>query len=110
MRAFKPTVLPLAAVLLVLASIGCSRTIAYKDNVRKALTRANYTNLFISEDVRRNTITLSGKVESENARQRAVEAAKSAAGERIVANEISVDPLGIQSEARKYREQSDRWD
>jgi osmotically-inducible protein OsmY len=109
MQTFKPMGL-LAATLLIVASIGCSRTTAYKDNVQKALRRAHYSNLFISEDVRRNTITLSGKLQSDDARQNAVATAKSAAGERTVANEISVEPLGVDSEARKYRDQPDRWD
>ena len=96
-------------MVLILVSIACSRTnsVAYKDNVQNALKQADYQGLSIAEDVDKNTITLSGKLHSEDAKQKAAEVAKAAAGERVVANEISVEPLGVESEAREMQSNLD---
>jgi hyperosmotically inducible protein len=109
MRTLKQAGLLLVAMVLMLASFGCSRTnpVAYKDTVQKALEQADYQGLSVAEDVDRNTITLSGKLHSEDAKQKAAEVAKAAAGERVVANEISVEPLGVESEARKMESNLD---
>lgn len=109
MRSTRQSGFPLAALLVLLGSIGCSRTnpVAYKDTVHRALEQADYQGLSVAEDVNKNTITLSGKLHSEDAKQKAAEVAKSAAGERVVANEISVEPLGVESEARKVESNLD---
>jgi osmotically-inducible protein OsmY len=54
----------------------------------------------VDEDRDKNTITLGGKVHSENARLQATEVAKAAAGIRTIANEISVQPVGAESESK----------
>jgi hyperosmotically inducible periplasmic protein len=109
MRSLKQAGLPLAAVVLLLVSIGCTRTntVSYKDPVQKALEQADYQGLSVAEDVDKNTITLTGKLHSEDAKQKAADVAKSAAGERVVANEISVEPLGVESEAQKMESSLD---
>jgi hyperosmotically inducible periplasmic protein len=109
MRSLRQAGLPLATVVLLLASVGCSRssTVAYQDNVQKALEQADYQGLSVAEDVDKNTITLTGKLHSADAKQKAANVAKSAAGERIVANEISVEPLGVESEAKKMESSLD---
>ena len=108
MRSLKQAAVPLAAMVLMLA-VGCTRTnnVAYKDHVQNALKQADYQGLSVAEDVDKNTITLSGKLHSEDAKQKAAEVAKSAAGERVVANEISVEPLGVESEAREMQSNLD---
>ncbi len=55
----------------------------------------------VGEDRDKNTITLGGKVHSENARLQATEVAQAAAGSRTVANEISVQPVGAESESKE---------
>jgi pyruvate/2-oxoglutarate dehydrogenase complex dihydrolipoamide acyltransferase (E2) component len=52
------------------------------------------------EDKDKNTITLGGTVHSEEAKAKAGDVAKAAANTRIIANEISVPPVGSESEAR----------
>lgn len=100
----------ISAMLLVLvASVACSRmnNAAYKDSVKKALEQADLTEVTVSEDEAKNTITLGGKVHSENAKQQASQVAQAAAGNRIVANEISVEPAGEASAARSIERNTD---
>lgn len=98
-----------AMLLALVASVACSRTnnAAYKDSVKKALEQADLTQVTVSEDEAKNTITLGGKVHSENARQQATQVAQTAAGNRIVANEISVEPVGEASAARSIERNTD---
>ncbi|MBV8477290.1 MAG: BON domain-containing protein [Acidobacteria bacterium] len=104
------TIFVIAAMLVALtASLGCSRTnqVTYKDAVKKALAQADLTDVTVSEDADKNTITLGGNVHSENAKQRAGEVAQAAAGNRIVANQISVEPAGQASQARSIESNTD---
>src|SRR5947208_8070744 len=103
-----------AAVPVLVMTIACSSNprannansadnpsdVSYKDNVKKALEQADLKDVTVDEDRDKNTITLGGTVHSENAKQQAAEVAKAAAGNRIVANEIAVRPVGQESEAR----------
>ena len=73
---------------------------SYKDSVQQALRQAELQDVTVTEDRDKNTITLSGKVHSDEAKANAAEVAKSAAAGRIVANEISVQPVGEESAAR----------
>jgi hyperosmotically inducible periplasmic protein len=90
-----------AGTAILLASLGCSsQKDVYKDNVQKALEQADLKDVSVAEDQDKNTITLSGKLHSEEAKAKAGDIAKSAAISRIVANEISVQPVGGESEAK----------
>jgi hyperosmotically inducible periplasmic protein len=102
---------PILGVLLVTAAIltgtACSTRRAngdvdatYKDSVKQALEQADLKDVTVSEDRDKNTITLDGTVHSDEAKSKAGEVAKSAASGRIVANEISVQPVGMESEAK----------
>ncbi len=95
--------LTLVMVLSLIVGVACSNranTVSYSDNVKKSLEQAELKDVNVSEDKDKNTITLTGTVHSENAKQQAGEIAQSAAGGRIVANEISVQPVGAESEAK----------
>jgi hyperosmotically inducible periplasmic protein len=48
----------------------------------------------------KNTITLGGTVHSDDAKRKAGDVAKSAAGGRVIANEVSVQPVGAESQAK----------
>ena len=61
----------------------------------------------MSEDKDKNTITLSGKLHSDDAKQQAAQVAQTAAGSRVVANEISVEPVGRESDARQINSNLD---
>jgi hyperosmotically inducible protein len=93
------TFLLLASVLLMVA---CSHrdNVSYKDDVKKALEQAELKGVTVSEDQDKNTITLGGTVHSVDAKAKAADVAKGAANPRIIANEISVQPVGSESEAK----------
>jgi len=101
----------IALVPVLLIGLACSSQRAsqtatsddnsYKDSVKQALQQAELQDVTVDEDKDKNTITLGGKVHSENARQQAGEVAKAAAASRTIANEISVQPVGAESESRE---------
>jgi len=100
----------LLALALTLSTAGCSeraKNVSYKDGVKKALEQADYKDVSVDEDRDKNTITLGGKLHSENAKQQASEVAQSAAGNRTIVNQISVEPVGVESEARKIESNTD---
>src|SRR5437588_8151324 len=111
----KPKFLTLAIVPVLLIGLACSSNqraannntntantndVSYKDNVKKALEQADLKDVTVDEDRDKNTITLGGTVHSENAKQQAAEVAKAAAGNRIIANEVAVRPVGAESESK----------
>lgn len=73
---------------------------SYKDSVKQALQQAELQDVTVDEDKDKNTVTLGGKVHSEDARVEAGQVAK-AAGNRTIANEISVQPVGRSPNPRK---------
>ena len=109
MRSRKPADLPLAAGVLMLAAMGCSRRrqATYKDGVQKALEQADDKGMPVGEGADNNTITLAGKLHPEDAKQKAAEVAQSAAANRVVENEICVQPPGVEAEARKVHSNLD---
>ena len=64
------------------------------------MEQADLKDVTVSEDQDKNTITLGGKVHSSDAKAKAADVAKTAANTRIIANEISVQPVGSESEAK----------
>ena len=88
----------LASSLMIAA---CShRDVSYKDDVYKALEQAELKDVTVSEDLDKNTITLGGTLHSDDAKAKAAEVAKAAANTRIIANEISVQPVGSESQSK----------
>jgi len=95
----------LTALTLALAvMVGCSQNRAnqpsVKENIERSLDNANFKDVNVDEDRDKGVITLKGEVKSEAAKAQAGELAKAAAGNMIVANEISVRPEGMEGEAR----------
>src|SRR6267154_890505 len=90
------------AIALSLATGACSKQNerSYKDSVKTALEQADLKDVNVKEDTDKNTITLEGKVHSEDAKQQAADVAKANAGDRLVVNEVSVQPVGQESEAK----------
>jgi hyperosmotically inducible periplasmic protein len=88
------------AVLLVCAACNSTDQASYKDTVKKALEQAELTDVSVSEDASKNTITLGGTVHSDNAKAKAADVAKASGGNRIVVNEVSVQPVGAESDAK----------
>jgi osmotically-inducible protein OsmY len=91
----------LALALMVTAACSRSNQVSYKDNVERALQQADLKDVKVDEDKDKNTITLGGTVASEDAKQRAGNVAKEAAPSRVIANEVAIRPVGMESEARK---------
>jgi len=94
-----------AAVLLLLAfGLACNSRKAenppLKDNVKKAMEQADLKDVTVDEDVDKNVVTLGGKVHTEDAKNRAGDVAKSAAPNRVIANEISIEPVDNESAAK----------
>jgi osmotically-inducible protein OsmY len=97
------------ATALFLATSACSKQPerTYKDSVKTALEQADLKDVSVSEDADKNTITLGGTLHSEEAKQRAADVAKANAGARVVANEISVEPVGQESQAKSVESNLD---
>jgi hyperosmotically inducible protein len=100
----KSSMLALVAVAGLLASVACSSktgdNVSYKDSVKQALQQAELTDVSVSEDRDKNTVTLAGTVHSDDAKAKAGDVAKGVAGGRIVVNEVSVQPVGAESDAK----------
>jgi hyperosmotically inducible periplasmic protein len=75
--------------------------------VKNALLQADLKDVSVSEDTSKNTITLGGSVHSDEAKTRAANIAQASAGSRIIANEISVEPVGNEGEAKKMESSLD---
>ncbi len=90
------------AISLFLATSACSKQAqpTYKDSVKTALEQADLKDVSVSEDTDKNTITLGGTLHSEDAKQRAADVAGASAGTRVLVNEVSVQPVGQESEAK----------
>jgi osmotically-inducible protein OsmY len=91
------------AVAVLISCLACSNrtgdNVSYKDAVKRALEQAELTDVSVVEDRDKNTVTLGGTVHSDDAKQTAARVAKNAAGDRIIVNEVSVRPVGEESEA-----------
>lgn len=100
----KSAIVALAAVTILLGCVACSSksgdSASYKDSVKQALQQADLTDVSVSEDKDKNTVTLGGRVHSDDAKGKVGDVAKGAAGNRIVVNEVSVQPVGAESEAK----------
>jgi hyperosmotically inducible periplasmic protein len=89
------------AALLIGAACTQTRTVkSQADTVKQALEQADLKDVTVSDDADKNTITLGGTLHSDDAKGRAGEIAKQAAPERTIANEISVQPVGDESQAK----------
>lgn len=82
-------------------------TTSYKNAVKQALEQADLTDVTVSEDDDKNTITLGGKVHSENAKDEAATVAQAAAGPRVVANQVLVEAAGSETESKKIQSNLD---
>jgi osmotically-inducible protein OsmY len=88
------------AVLLIGIACSSQRSASYKDSVKTGLEQADLKDVRVSEDMDKNTITLDGTLHSDDSKQKAADVAKTNAGPRIVVNQISVEPVGAESQAK----------
>jgi len=90
------------ALLLTVCAVGCNRrgNVSMKANVENALDQGGYKDVKVNEDRDKRVMTLGGKVRSPEDKARAEELAKGAASGWIIANEISIEPQGVERQAR----------
>jgi hyperosmotically inducible protein len=93
----------LALALSLALAVGCTarNSPAVKDSVKKSLEQADLKDVTVTEEQDKNLITLGGTVHSDEAKQRAGDVARSAAGGRVIANEISIRPVDQESAAKQ---------
>jgi hyperosmotically inducible periplasmic protein len=94
----------LTALCLAVVLAGCSRqraeTPSYKDSVKQAMNQNGLNNVTVDEDRDKGVVTLGGKVQSDDEKARAEDAAKAAAPGEVIAMEISVEPPGAEGQAK----------
>lgn len=102
---FLKTVSILALTLAISATIACSdRNSKGPDvagDIRHALDQAGLNDVSVSQDRDKGVVKLTGKVRTEDEKNRAESIAQSIAGTEVVSNEIGVRPNGDESTARK---------
>jgi len=92
--------------LLVTLVAGCNRKTEapdVKDGVKSALESRGYKDVTVDQDRDKGVVTLKGKVASDADKAAAASVAQTVAANQVVANEITVEPPGAESEARKVR-------
>jgi osmotically-inducible protein OsmY len=88
------------SVLLSGVAHSVQNDISCKNIVKQVLKQADVKGVKVSGTRDKNTITLGGTLQSESAKEKAGKIAKSAANTCMIANEISVQPVGLESEAK----------
>ena len=109
----------LAVIPFLLLALGCSSqrsansnprndtNASYKQPVEQALQQADLEGIDVSEDRDKNTITLSGTLHNEQDKAKAEQVAQGAASERTIVNQISVLPVGAESQAKSVQSNRD---
>jgi hyperosmotically inducible protein len=103
---------PLLALLAAGILAGCSGTAAQSpdvsDSIRKSLDQASFKNVYVHQDRDKGIVTLGGQVASENDKAQAESLAKSLAGAQVLADQIAVVPVGVESDAKTVNSDLDR--
>jgi hyperosmotically inducible periplasmic protein len=96
-----------APVLLAGLLTGCApKPVAspdVKDSVKSALDSRGLKDVSVDQDREKGVVTLKGKVATEADKTAAAAMTQQIAGNQVVANEITVEPPGMESDARKVR-------
>jgi len=95
--------LSLLAMLVVGLLVGCSTSTKspdVSDSIRKSLDQAGLKDVTVSQDRDKGVVTLGGHVAAEADKVQAESLAKSIAGEQVIANQIAVNPPGVEGEAK----------
>lgn len=82
-------------------------TPSVKENVERSLDQAGLKDVKVDEDRDKGVVRLEGKVQSAEQKDQAEQLAKQAAGNMVVANEISVEPKGMEGDARDIQSNLD---
>jgi osmotically-inducible protein OsmY len=112
MKALKPCLSLLAAVVVAATLAGCSRTSTktpdVSDNIRTSLDKAGYKDVSVNQDRDKGVVTLGGHVAADADKSQAQSIAMSFAGSEVVSNQIAVIPPGGESDARNMNSDLDK--
>ena len=97
----------LAALFAVTVACNQNGRKSQADAVKQALEQADLKGVTVADDADKGTVTLGGTLHSAEAKTRAGEVAKSVAPDRTIANEISVQPVGDESQAKSEQSNLD---
>lgn len=103
-----PALLAIAAIGIL---SGCSQTAKTPDvsgNIRRALDQAGLKKVSVSQDRDKGVVTLGGQVAGDRDKAQAEAIATSSAVGQVVANQISVVPLGTESDAKNVNADLDK--
>ena len=103
-RGFTTVVLFLVFTL----ALGCSRKESVRENVLGALDQAGLKKVEVKEDRVKHVLRLGGRVGSPEEKSRAEAVARGVAPGWTMANEISVEPVGLESEAKTIQSETDK--
>ena len=114
MKMLKPC-LTLLAVVAVATLVGCSTTsttstkaVDVSQSLRASLDQAGFKDVSVSQDRDKGVVTLGGHVTADGDKSQAESIARSIAGNQVVANQIAVVPVGIESEAKNVNSDLDK--
>lgn len=102
----------LLAVAALGTLVGCStattKSADVSDSARTALDQGGLKDVSVRQDREKGIVTLGGHVPAEVDKSRAESIVKSIAGTQVVANQIAVIPLGVESEAKSVNSALDK--
>lgn len=97
--------------LLALLSVGCGERATpspdVSDSLRSSLDAANLKQVTVNQDRDKGVVTVGGSVTTEMEKMQAESLAKSAAPNDVIANQITVLPMGMESQARSIESDLD---
>src|SRR5580765_3263451 len=103
--------LGLLTVVIAGTLAGCSSTQKSPDvsgAIRKSLDQAGYKDVSVSQDRDKGVVTLTGHVPADGDKAQADQLAKTIAVGEVVANEIMVQPVGLESAAKAINSDVDQ--
>lgn len=109
MKAFKPGLVLMAAILGTLAGCSTSSTNAtdVAGSIRTSLDQAGLKDVSASQDRDKGVVTLSGHVPADGDKAQAESIARSFAGSEVVSNQIAVIQPGAESKAKEMNSDLD---
>jgi osmotically-inducible protein OsmY len=89
----------LIAAVVVAGCEGNNGANEVTDNIEESLNQANLDDVSVDQDADKGVVTLTGAVRTEADKERAEAIAKAAAPRDVIANEIRVEPAGMEGKA-----------
>ena len=111
MKALKPCLLLLAAVVAAGSLAGCAASAkapSVADSIRTSLDKAGYKDVSVAQDLDKGVVTLGGHVAADTDKSQALSIATTFAGSEVVSNQIAVIPPGSGSDAKDMNSDLDK--